>query len=100
MNTRILCALGSAFFLAVTLVHQIHAGEVGTVFGWGWQAVPLIEPGARFTAIDIGTSHSLALKADGTVVAWGEDYRGQCTVPADLRDVVTIAAGASHSLAV
>ena len=36
------------------------------------------------TAVAAGLTHSLALKADGTVVAWGcgggNDY-GQCTVP-------------------
>jgi len=42
---------------------------------------------------------SLALKADGTVVAWGVNDFGQSTVPAGLSGVVSIAAGSSHSLA-
>jgi alpha-tubulin suppressor-like RCC1 family protein len=56
-----------------------------------------------------GTFHSLALKPDGTVVAWGAgsgslqpmksaDY-GQCSVPDGLSNVVAIAAGRYHSLA-
>ena len=53
-----------------------------------------------------GAYHSLALKGDGTVVAWGDsavgafliDY-GQATVPSDLSNVVAIAAGGYHSLA-
>jgi hypothetical protein len=53
-------------------------------------------------AIAAGCFHSLALKADGTVVAWlgnnSEDY-GQSTVPAGLSNVVAIAAGGYHTLA-
>jgi hypothetical protein len=51
------------------------------------------------TAVAAGHVHSLALKGDGTVVAWGcgggTDW-GQCSVPGG---VTAIAAGASHSLA-
>ncbi|MDP1806652.1 MAG: hypothetical protein Q8K72_15855 [Acidimicrobiales bacterium] len=44
-------------------------------------------------------NHSLALKADGTVVAWGDNTFGQTNVPAGLTDVVSIAAGGWHSVA-
>ena len=56
---------------------------------------------ASVTAIAAGYSHSLALKSDGTVVAWGcaASTSGQCNVPNGLADVTAIAAGASHSLA-
>ncbi len=50
-------------------------------------------------AIASGAKHSLALRADGKVVAWGETLSGQCWVPANLIDVVAIAAGGLHSLA-
>jgi hypothetical protein len=44
--------------------------------------------------------HSLALKADGTVVAWGSNYGpGESQVPSDLGGVIAIAAGTYHSLA-
>ncbi|MBK8801660.1 MAG: hypothetical protein IPN71_06280 [Fibrobacteres bacterium] len=42
----------------------------------------------------------LALKADGTVVAWGGNAEGQTSVPAGLKDVTAIAAGSGHALAV
>ncbi|CAH0118985.1 hypothetical protein PAE9249_01482 [Paenibacillus sp. CECT 9249] len=49
--------------------------------------------------IAAGQNHSLALKPDGTVVAWGQNDSGQANVPAGLSGVVSIAAGINHSLA-
>jgi len=46
-----------------------------------------------------GYRHSLALKADGTVAAWGFNSFGQTNVPAGLSGVASIAGGYSYSLA-
>lgn len=50
-------------------------------------------------AISVGQTHVLALKSDGTVVAWGGNVAGQSTVPPGLANVVSISAGRSHSIA-
>jgi len=50
------------------------------------------------TAIAAGEFNSLALKEDGTVVAWGECL-GQCSAPSGLSGVTAIAAEELHSLA-
>ena len=61
--------------------------------------------------VSLGDGHGLALRADGTVLAWGSDTQGQLgvgrslvsTVPqkvAGLFNVRSIAGGGSHSLAV
>ncbi|HEU5396553.1 MAG TPA: immunoglobulin domain-containing protein, partial [Verrucomicrobiae bacterium] len=50
-------------------------------------------------AIAEGASHGLALKADGTVVAWGSNTYGQTNVPPGLSNVFVIAAGQYDSLA-
>jgi len=50
-------------------------------------------------AIAAGGYHSLALKGDGTVMAWGDDPDGETDVPSGLTNVVAIAAGGHHSLA-
>ena len=46
-----------------------------------------------------GVDHCLALKSDGTVVAWGDNYSGQTSVPVGLSAVIAIAAGNEFSLA-
>ena len=51
-------------------------------------------------AIAAGDFHHMALKDDGSVVAWGNNDDGQTRVPAAAKiDVVAIAAGRKHSLA-
>lgn len=53
----------------------------------------------RIKAIAAGGSHTVALKNDGTVVAWGNNGNGQTTVPAGVAGVTAIAAGAYHTVA-
>lgn len=89
----------SGFMLWVTPV----AAEVV-----GWGAMGVVNESAQATVpttlgatLDVagGEQHSVALKADGTVVAWGNGYYGQTTVPAGLSDVVALSAGMRFSLA-
>ncbi len=47
-----------------------------------------------------GTFSSLALRHDGTVVAWGAGFFNLTNVPAGLNNVVTIAGGGYHNLAI
>jgi|GEM_PF-2152008 len=50
-------------------------------------------------ALASGASHNLALKRDGTVVAWGNETYGATLVPAGLCNVIVIAAAEHESLA-
>ena len=49
--------------------------------------------------IAAGDNHSLALKSDGTVVDWGNNYYGQDASPRGLVSVLAITAGSTQSLA-
>jgi hypothetical protein len=49
-------------------------------------------------AITAGSWHSLALKSDGTVVAWGSNEHGERIVPSDLSSAIAVAAGYDHGL--
>jgi uncharacterized repeat protein (TIGR01451 family) len=86
-----------------------QTGTLGTVVAWGCgggvgngQCTVPIATVSGVTAIAAGHLHSLALKQDGGVVAWGcaGTDTGQCVVPAAAAHGVTaIAAGGWHSLA-
>lgn len=71
----------------------------GTVVSWGLHVFPSLPAGTRFEKIASGGFHNLALKGDGTVVAWGSNEHGQSLTPGNLEGVVALAAGWAHSLA-
>ena len=75
---------------------------VVAVASWGSnQYSPITVPLtlSNVVAVAAGNFHSVALRADGTVVAWGDNSYGQALVPAGLTNVVAIAAGGDHTLA-
>jgi alpha-tubulin suppressor-like RCC1 family protein len=88
----------SAATLSVTFT-PTATSPAGTVVGWGAQVIPYVQPGTRYQAIAAGYDFSLALKSDGTVVAWGDNQNGESMVPGNLTGVMAIAAGDHHSLA-
>lgn len=78
------------------------------VVGWGenlvWNGSQWIDvsPPANLgnvIAVAVGGAHSLALRADGTVIGWGDNSHGQAGAPADATNVMAIAAGRQHSVA-
>jgi len=93
--------------LVTTVVCWLRWGggecAAGTVAGWGDNSATQIQTPASLAnlavAIAAGGSHSLALKEDGGVVAWGFSLLNQTKVPTNLNNVTSIAAGYAHSLA-
>lgn len=51
-------------------------------------------------AIALGSSHALAMRTDGSVVAWGDNSEGQTNVPLGLKGVSAVTASSGASLAI
>jgi alpha-tubulin suppressor-like RCC1 family protein len=103
--------------------HTLALRKDGTVIGWGFNNVgqatgvpttydPCISPGAEvrisgeilsnIVSIAAGRGYSMALKKDGTIVAWGRMVNDlyPVTIPAGLSNVVAISAGDNFCLAI
>ena len=106
-QTDVPAGLTNVVAIAAGGYHSLALKADGTVTGWGsiWNGqnyVPVsVPPGlTNIIAISDGWYQSLALKRDGTVMVWGYNAWGQTNIPAGLGDVVNIASGYSHCLAV
>jgi alpha-tubulin suppressor-like RCC1 family protein len=76
-------------------------GNNEDLYSWGHETGQATPPRglSNVVALAAGGIHGLALRQDGTVVAWGDDSLGQTEVPVGLTNVVAIAAGYAHNLA-
>ncbi len=74
------------------------AQNKGAIVGWGEYVVVSQSDLTRVVSIAAGYYHSLGLKADGSIVAWGSNAYGQCNVPVPNSNFIAIAAGGYHSL--
>src|ERR1700739_2154907 len=70
---------------------NVLAWEAGTGYGIGQYGETNV-PADLTNAVEIaaGGFHSLALRQDGTVVAWGDNNFGQTNVPAGLSNVIAV----------
>ena len=83
-------------------IEQLPGQPLGGVTVWGdnsfGQAHVPVAARSGVQAIAAGDSHTVALKNDGTVIAWGRSGEGQTSVPAGLAEVQRIAAGFNHTV--
>ncbi len=123
-QARVVAPIRDAIAIAAGANHGLALRRDGTVFGWGFNgsggATGVETTQAPYTAkglvmiggeilsnavsVAAGNEYSLALRADGTVVAWGRPHRSRLTgtwpVPDGLTNIVAIAAGNNFSLAI
>ncbi len=86
--TVLLAALASAVFAQT---------PQGSIVEWGLRVVG-VDLSHGFISVVASSGHSLGLKADGSIVAWGDNSYGQTNVPPPNTGFIAIAAGSSHSL--
>jgi len=78
---------------------------MGTIVAWGWDEWEQGEtgvPSGKFVQVATGWMHSVGLRADGTLEAWGNPaiISGRTLLnPPEGDDFVAIAAGYTHSMA-
>jgi len=91
----------NAVAVAAGLYHSLALLRDGHVLAWGANYGGVCDAPADLTnaiAIAVGDGNNLALRSDGTVVQWGA-APNSTPVPTGLSNVVGIAAGVYHSLA-
>lgn len=85
-------------FCVVALVTLFSAGTGNCWWGssfsyYYWQ------PPSPIYLVVAGMNHTVGIRQDGTVTAWGDNTHSQLAVPSGLGGVVAVAAGAYHSVA-
>src|SRR5690349_9309368 len=68
-------------FCLVLLGRSAAAAPQSGIAGWGLQHFDSRWNHEPFLSISAGAEHTLAQRADGSLVAWGFGYYGQCSVP-------------------
>jgi alpha-tubulin suppressor-like RCC1 family protein len=120
-QTTVPAGLSNVVAIAASGLHSQALKADGTITAWGFNEVGQadVPPGlSNVVALAGGLEHNLALKPDGTIVGWGSNKAwangecqflghpgcvrepsGQIDIPVGLSNVVAIAAGNFHSLA-
>jgi alpha-tubulin suppressor-like RCC1 family protein len=102
--------------VAAGVVHSLALRADGTLLAWGansnyWSKtirelygdfgqVTNTPTDDDYIAIAAGDYHNVALKSDGSIVAWGRDNRGQVTDTPTGTNFIAVAAGGFHSMAI
>lgn len=93
-------------FILLSYVIPTSASEPGQIVSWGngdyspdFSLIFDTPANNDFVAIAAGADHSLALRSDGSLEAWGNDRRGQVSRTPGGRDFAAISGSYYHSVA-
>jgi hypothetical protein len=81
----------------LSCISQPALAKSGKIVGWGIQVISG-DLSKGFVKVASGGEHSLGLKNDGSIVAWGSNSWGQCNIPSPNTGFIAISAGYLHSL--
>ena len=81
-------------FSVVASAQALIAGPPGHVVGWGGFSLPN-EPGAVFTHIGVGWDYRMAIRNDGRLFLWGDNWDREDKAPAATTNLVAIAGGSA-----
>ena len=97
----VLLTLATSPLWATPLLASQTEGPRGRIESWGYY-VSGADMSHGYIDVAVGGGHTLALREDGSIAAWGSNRRGECNVPAPNRDFIAIAAAGDefggHSL--
>ena len=94
---------GLANVAAITAgyLHSVAILSNGTAVVWGDNTFGQTNAanGTNLTTAAAGDFHTIGLRTDGTITTWGDNTYGQRNVPSGLANIVSIASGNYHALA-
>lgn len=99
----VICII-SSWATCVSAAENQTVSETGYLVAWGGEGSyydkgqTIIPKGSDYVAVAAGMYHCLALRVNGSIIAWGGNEFGQCDVPSGHR-YREIAAGFKYSLA-
>lgn len=100
-QTAVPTGLSNVVAIAAGASNSMALKNNGTVVTWGDTVYGRPPPGlSNVVAIAAGMAHNMALLSDGTLVGWGLNANGQAAVPFWATNIVTVSAGAYHTLAI
>jgi alpha-tubulin suppressor-like RCC1 family protein len=107
----LLVAAGAGAALPAAVTNSVVSVALGLEVGYvvkpdgtarGWGRLPYVNPdlATGLIAITAGYTHAVALRADGTITAWGGDNYRQLQIPSGAtNEISAISAGYHHTLA-